>query len=352
MRQTRAAKAWLMCVLIALSFGLRAAPVDNLYSVSVAVKDRTEANRKVAFSEGLSEVLIKVSGHPALLNQSITKQHMKTAEKLAESYSYRLEQSSLMLDIRYNESAVRALLHTLDAPVWGSQRPLLLMWVAIEDSGSRFLLGSGNIGEVAEAINQQAKRRGIPVALPLMDLEDVNRINASDVWGDFEDVILAASDRYPADGLWVGKLWKNPLNQWQSQWRLSVGGLDKLWQQTADELPELLQHAVDQMAYQLAERFAINKVQQALGQDKLRLQVVGINRVSDYAKVTAYLNGLAPIRQLILEEVGENQLVFEVDVSGSKADLMQAIRLSRAMVMHQPDSLQGVDSTLHYRWIP
>ena len=107
-------------------------------------------------------------------------------------------------------------------PVWGPERPLTLLWVAVDDGvGGRALLGANETTElgapttpqmtallttVREEIVAAADERGLPIAWPLLDLEDLNAVTFTDVWGGFEDRIVAASTRYRADAVLIGRV--------------------------------------------------------------------------------------------------------------------------------------------------
>ena len=78
-------------------------------------------------------------------------------------------------------------------PVWGPERPLTLLWVAVDDgAGGRALLGANEAARVRRAgdaaetellttvraeIVAAADERGLPIAWPLLDLEDLNAVD-------------------------------------------------------------------------------------------------------------------------------------------------------------------------------
>lgn len=60
---------------------------------------------------------------------------------------------------------------------------------------------------------------GLPVSIPLMDLDDNMAVNATDVWGRFADPILKASQRYGAEMVVLGKLTPEG-DKWSIDWGL------------------------------------------------------------------------------------------------------------------------------------
>ncbi len=57
-----------------------------------------------------------------------------------------------------------------------------------------------------EEIVAAADERGLPIAWPLLDLQDRDAVTFIDVWGGFEDRIVAASARYRADAVLIGEV--------------------------------------------------------------------------------------------------------------------------------------------------
>ena len=57
--------------------------------------------------------------------------------------------------------------------------------------GARTLLSSGNEPAARAAAVAQAQQRGMPLQLPLMDLEDQGKLTAADLWSDYRAAIHA-----------------------------------------------------------------------------------------------------------------------------------------------------------------
>src|SRR5690606_25504380 len=121
--------------------------------------------------------------------------------------------------VEFNAARVSQALAQRNRPVWGPERPLTLLWVAFDDGfGERVLLGANDAGVAAGSplaellqttraeLAAAADERGLPIALPLLDLEDLQALTFTDVWGGFEEPIRAASARYGADSILIGRV--------------------------------------------------------------------------------------------------------------------------------------------------
>src|SRR5690554_6083512 len=94
----------------------KAIEVENLYQGRVIVESRSdEAEREAAFGEALREVLIKVSGQRALLQQNRIATALNRPQDYVDSWSYNsrdgLEGESLIeLRVSFAPESVRRLL--------------------------------------------------------------------------------------------------------------------------------------------------------------------------------------------------------------------------------------------------
>src|SRR5258706_15949695 len=82
------------------------------------------------------------------------------------------------------------------------------------------------MGERLAAVRKEllavADERGLPVTLPLLDVQDLRAVTFADVWGGFEDRVAAASARYRADALLIGRVRPGLIGN-QIEWLLVVG---------------------------------------------------------------------------------------------------------------------------------
>ena len=65
-----------------------------------------------------------------------------------------------------------------------------------------------------------AQRRGMPLQLPLLDLEDQTQLTPADLWSDYQPAIRQASARYPHDVIVVGRLRAQTDGRWRGAWSI------------------------------------------------------------------------------------------------------------------------------------
>jgi hypothetical protein len=196
-----------------------AARFENLYTVTVSQDPAVPNAADVAMRSALARVLVRVTGsRGAPLEPALTP-------LLAAAGDYRSSSGWLRpgeFQVGFLGSRIEQTLRQLGMPVWGPERPLTLLWVAVDDgAGGRALLGAGGVADfgtppaqstvqLIEAVRAElaavADERGLPIAWPLLDLEDLSAVSATDVWGGFEDRIVTASARYRADAVLIGRV--------------------------------------------------------------------------------------------------------------------------------------------------
>jgi hypothetical protein len=195
----------------------------------------------------------------------------------------------------------------LGLPVWGPERPLTLLWIAVDDGmGGRALLGANDAAELGVEsspataslltalrgeLTAVADERGLPVTLPLLDLEDFSVVTFVDVWGGFDDRVVAASQRYGADAVLIGRV-RPGLVGYEVQWLLIAGAERRVL--AGVELRDGLDAAADRYAADLSTVGAASFA---------AMTVLGVASSGDYGRVMSYLE-----RQSVLERVDVESL--------------------------------------------
>ena len=187
---------------------------EKLYTVRQPVDDQSESNRQQAARQALLEVLSRVTGLGTIpRNQPINSALARPDRFYSEYVFVRSDQANsqdgtaaLALEVRFQEQAILKLVRTARLPIWWSGRPLSMAWMVVEQDGQRSLLRDGGQLELGQAMHRQARKRGLPVALPLLDLQDSLQVSSGIVWGNFLPTLIRATDRYGINQLIVGRM--------------------------------------------------------------------------------------------------------------------------------------------------
>ena len=235
--------------------------------------------------------------------------------------------AGLMLTANFDPGAVDALLRDAGLSVWSRTRPSTLVWLAVEGQSGRYLVGADDPAGLSAALLAGAAQRGVPLVLPLLDLEDRSSLGVTDVFGGFKDTVLAASHRYASDAVLVGRVHRVLSDLWEARWSLYLDGTAHDWQ-TRGNLPELAtEAAVHELADRLALRFTRPAVDAAPA--RIELMVIGVESLEDYARALGYLRSLDVVSKVYVNGVDRDQVVFQLAAPGGRETVEQVISLGR-----------------------
>lgn len=275
-----------------------AAEVRDLYEAEVVVADQQAEARQQAMRDGLAEVLVRATGYSATAQDPALADLLGNAPRYVQQYRYRTVPATdtmpaaLALWMSFDANTINQSLRERGQPVWGSARPLLLVWLALETGSERRLVSAAeSVGW--SSLETAARRRGLPLRLPLLDLEDQARVTAADVWGGFQETVLNASARYQPQAVLLGRLYHDRQGVWHARWTLRVGEEALHWDNTGAVPDEVLTAGVESSADALAARFA--QVGALNSGTQLSLRISDVNSLADYARLLSYLNSLSGV---------------------------------------------------------
>lgn len=319
--------AWLLTGALAMSGMACAIEMEDLYTVQVATDPNDPDSQNVAYEYALREILIRMTGSERAADSEELAGIFPTPAQYVLRYR-RGESDSLVVTL--DGPAIEALLRRAGQPVWGTDRPLTLVWLAVDwGMGEREIVGSDDAARAAarsrsidrnrllrERVIATAKRRGIPVLFPLLDAEDRENVSFSDIWGGFDDALLAASRRYSTTSILVGRVRGEDL--YRNRWNYYFGGQRLEW--TGG--PET---AVNLLADALAEQFAFAGNAPV---ENVLLTISGVDSVSAYGSVQKLLADLSVIDDFQVDTVAGGDIRFQVRVRGGAERLKSALEFS------------------------
>jgi hypothetical protein len=349
----RRAAACLLLVLTVFGAGTAtAARVDGLYAATV---EEPSGALQAAFDEALSEVLVKVTGLPEAANPATRRQLFPNTGSVVQQYS---AQPDGQVRVDFDAVAVRQVLDRAGLPVWGADRPLIAVWVAVDGGGGqRFILSdasatnfdrlagaeSGAGAELRELLADVAAERGLPIVFPLLDAEDLGQVSFADLWGDFRAPVQDASRRYGADAVLIGRArGADPATQ-GVRWTLVTADEDAVWQGDMASGPA-------EAAAVLSRRLATY----ADSAGSLRVLVGGVDTLDTYGQLLRYFRSLNIVDDVSVARVDGNQMEFSLVARGDAARLSRELDTNRKLARQEQVALT-VDSgrlpDLSYVWV-
>lgn len=331
--------------------------LTGLYEVRIPVADQGTAERDRALGTALREVAVRVSGTREAARGDTLPSEPAQVDRVVQQYGYVTGADGLQLQVRFDPAATERLLRDKSLPIWGVERPTTLVWLALQDGAQRRLVSADEPGEAGESLRRHAQRRGVPVILPLLDLEDQARVRFGDVWGGFFDSVLSASERYRAEAVLIGRLQRQS-GGWEARWTLFDRDQPRQWSARVDDLSAAAAVGVDGAADALAARYA-GQATGATGVDRVRVRVEDVRTLDDYAQLSKFLRSREFVGDVRLLAVSGAQVDYELDVRGAPELLARTLRLWERFAQLPPTNVEGAPDSgaalpaqLHFRLVP
>ncbi|WP_246069438.1 DUF2066 domain-containing protein [Marinobacter piscensis] len=324
----------LMLVLAVLPAPATAVTVSDLYSVEVPVSGTNSSALAQGYSEGLARVFVRVSGTRDVLDLDGVQALLADAESLLLSYQVlRGSNGDNRMSMAFGAVGVNQALASVDAPVWGANRPLTLAWIAVEENGVRRLVTEDSQGQAAawsEAFSRAARERGLPVALPPSDVAG-NRELLSDIWGQFAGSVRNASDGIERDALALVRVSRSG-GQWRAGWIFEGDAFSGSESSVSAGTREGVADAViNRWAEMYADRYAV-----AAGEvgelPQVDIVLRGVGSVADYGNATQALEEFTPVVTAGASSVTGDQLTLRVAFSGELDQLKEYMALDARFV--------------------
>ena len=335
----------LTCLLQAFPAIVSAGEVRDLYRADIPVQGQTRAERNSAIRTALQQVLTRVTGRRDFNDNEFIREALNAPLRFVQQFRYRrmdpprvvitddgLEETYIeWLRLDFDEQSVNALLRQAGLPLWGKARPSILMWVAVEDRNQRNIISGSLPGSERETLEAAATERGIPILIPLMDLQDQTSLHFADLWGDFQDAIRRASERYQPGGILVGRVYSHADGQWQGRWTLYLGDGRYHWTLDGSTQAAVMTAGINEMADKLGQQFA--QVEGQDTRDRVEVVVSDIQSLAQYARAAGYLASLDVVDGVQATEVGQNQVAFMLYLRGQIQSFRQATVYGETLVV-------------------
>ncbi len=347
------------------SISAPAAVIQHLYESEVPVTGQSPQERSEAVRTALNQVLIKVTGNREIGTDSKIGDLLDNADHYVQQYRYRQVVANPVagipgstvseeLWVHFDPTAITRYLSSQQIPVWGKTRSAALLWLAVDQGDQRYIVAGDKADDLQQVILQQASRRGVRVFLPLFDLEDQINLSFADVWGNFEQSIEKASQRYQADVVLVGRVYQPQPGTWQGRWTLYEGHNSHSWDVDGADINDVVGQGIDDLADTLAGQFA--QVISETVKDSAVLEVTGVASIDDYARVINYLGALESVAQVQVQQVAGDDLYLQLALLSDPAGVVQHIALGTTLQQVPLATAESPPSTgdavLVYRLLP
>jgi len=343
----------------------QAVEVTDLYQAKMPVNtqnfDEVQKVQKAALEKVIKKVtglkdISDIQGIESLLSQSNSLVLQSAFETNNEPLLY--GSAPYLAVISFNELSVNQKLESLaePLPIWSKNRPEILLWLAVESEGQRLILGQKNPLDnvLLSSFASHANKHGIPLRLPLVDVEDLSVLHPIDVWGLFLIPIEDASLRYPHDMILTGRL-ENNEGKFSAKLVLKQNKSVKYFEYSEiDNQDLLISQLIEDVTQALSEKFAI--IGGLQGENAISVQVGPMLDAIEYANMLSYLESLKIVKSVQIISMKDRVVTMNLELAGSINTFKHYLGLDKKLVedafMYSGGfENSGTDKVYRFKWI-
>ncbi len=299
---------WIALLLLLLTGPLALAQTPaRVDAVTVPVADESAAARSAALAEAMSRFIVRRTGLADLPETALGQRLQSEAERYLVGFTYRdvalpaadaeavgPPATEKRLEARFAVRDIERALVGAGIEIWPSQRPTVLVWLAVEADGERRIAEAGRDDEWFALLRERADTLGVRLIFPLMDLQDLSSLAYADIAAGFAEPLRAASQRYGVDEILAGRLQVAPDGRVRARWmQLDDESAMQRWQDSAAAMPDLLSRAAERVAGELRRVYAY--LPDLSAQRLLTIEVQGIDSLAAHNAVVERLQAISGI---------------------------------------------------------
>ena len=196
--------------LVAMGLPAHAESLGDLYSVSVPYAGDNEA----AFRQAMRDVLVRVTGRGDAPDLENLAPLVAQASRYVKSFR---RAPGNMLAVTFDGAAIEDAVDASGLAFWDNERPVTLVWLALDRGGNRRALVAANDTSAEKTrMDTDAARRGLPLVWP--DAGDDLVRAMQQAWSGNHDALRDAARRYGADGVLVGRARQSAAGGYSVEW--------------------------------------------------------------------------------------------------------------------------------------
>jgi len=238
-----------------------AAASDDLYSAQTVVTGQGEANRVIGFAACLQDVLIKVSGAAKLAGDPHLEAYQSRAQDFVRAYRYHDQMSGTPirdeqgtrdrpydLIVEFDENKIDDLLKALSITPWRSRRPVLAVFVEMEQGAKNTMLAADaglSAAAPREALLAASTRRGLTIVLPDVATLAKSGIDGAALAKVQPSALAARAAELGGEVALIGRLkWDDSDLEWASEWQMEWQDVTHRWQLRSVTFDEAFRRAL------------------------------------------------------------------------------------------------------------
>ena len=303
--------------------------LTGLYQVREPVTSQSPEERTQATQKALQTLVLRLTGDAKALQNPALEAIRKDPQQIISQYGYDAgPPESLQVD--FDPVSTDKALRQAGLSLWGSNRPALLSWWLSDSVDGSSLVGDGQAA--AEPLRRAAQHRGLPLRLPLADLNEQLVATVENLEGSNPAPLKEASERYGADALLAVHA-REEGGQWQAKWRLWLGDQQEQGSDQASDQAALADAVLLAVSERLAPRYVVKPGVST--EQLLEVQGMTLERYAVLGRLLEPFGGQ-------LKRVDGDRIVYQVN--GSADQLRSQLNLAHLQELPAGDTSAVIGS--------
>jgi len=350
--------------------------VNDLYQSKVDVNTQSISERRTALRSAMKAVLLKVGGKEEVLKHPVLRNALTSYNSYINQFRYDRNTVSdktptvlpLSLVASFNEEKINQLFLKANLPIWGRLRPQILVWLVNENGLSRDIMADSAASTLPNQILAFSKRRGLPLSLPLMDLEDASQVNISDIWGRFAEPVQQVSMRYLSDAVLVIRMSNSSLlpdeaaknnnsscelvvctstQSFVMDWSLISNQQSFSQSYRGQDQSILLEQILSDVTKTVYQRYALSSDTS----NSFIIDVANIGDLTSFVQVMGFLVDLSSVEAATLMAASGDNRRIKLKLLGSKQALLASLALNKQLKQYiDPLAAHSMDDIPVFYW--
>ncbi|TDF81088.1 DUF2066 domain-containing protein [Pseudomonas sp. H9] len=297
-------------------FGLsaQAETVSGLYQVREPVDGQGTEARAQATGKALETLVLRLTGDPKAAQSPALASLRKDPQQIISQFGFEAGPPETVL-VDFDPGSTERALRQAGLALWGNNRPSILGWWLNDSTEGSSLVGDGQ--NSATPLRRAAQHRGLPLRLPLADLNEQLVATAKNLEGADPAPLRDASERYGADALLAVHA-SEADGKWQGTWRLWLGEQREQGKVEAADQAALADAVMLAVSARLAPRFVARPGASSVMQ--VQVQGMTLARYAELGRVLEPYGGR-------LNQVTGDTLIYQV--TGNSDQLRAQLGLAK-----------------------
>lgn len=322
----------------------------DFYRVYIPVTSQTIAERERAAKEGIEIVIRRMADSRQPSFESLLTEVQSKAWSYVQQFEYQAitsDEENAEVDyvnrlmMLFSPQLIKAVLRQAQINFWPESRPNTLIWL-VEDTinEGKQLLNAYSDSDVVAGMNRAAQLRGLPIVYPILDLEDQIELSAEQVWSLDNEAIRAASKRYNADVILVGRFSVTSSGKVRATWQFYHQNDTRVYDNMADGMPQIGDLGLTPLADYLLSKYAITAVSEQ--SPDFIMRITGVSQFGIYRQVIDYLESLTIVNHAMVQATGGDELILSVRAETDIDRFVATVKLSGKLSVVPSSSSLGL----------